>query len=203
MKCQFELSVGQCAIAFHVVIVANPVATSNVADGCEEVCHLVYVNELLELLVGVRRRASLSKTLPAVEGVLRSRHLEITIRILEGIHLVVVIAVIGVAVIAIVWFAKVELSQIASIEENVNGLIILTIAIEAARHKNLLGEGVTNSAMSLRVVVVSAISNHDLAVLVVRLVTEEGIVVDGLLALVAIGSLNLEGRGSVVATPAS
>ena len=138
-----------------------------------------------------------------VEGILRSSHLEVAVRVLESIHFVVIIAVVGIAMIAIVGLSQVKLGKIVSVEEDMNGLIVLAIAIEAARHEYLLSDGISNAAMSLRVVVVSTIANHDLAVLVVGLVREEGIVVDGLLAFVSVCSLNLERRGSIMSAPTS
>ena len=94
--------------------------------------------------------------------------------------------------IAIVGFSQVKLGKITSVEEDMNGLIVLTVAIESARHEYLLSHGITNTTMSLRVVVVAAIANHDLTVLVMRPVREERIVVDGLLSFVSVRPLYLE-----------
>ena len=49
--------------------------------------------------------------------------------------------------IAVVGFAQVELCQVFSVEEDMDGLVVLAVAVEAAGLEHLLGDGIADAAM--------------------------------------------------------
>ena len=148
MEDEVELAVGQGTIALDVVVVAYPVAATDIADGREEVGHLVDIDKLLELFVGLGRGTVLCELPPAVESVPGPCHLEVAVGVLEGVHLVVIVAIVGIAMIAVVGFAQVELCQVFSVEEDMDGLVVLAVAVEAAGLEHLLGDGIADATMS-------------------------------------------------------
>ena len=197
-----ELAVVAAAEAFGVVAVADPVRRADVGDGGHVVDELVDIDLLPEFLVfrvvaDLRRQAQ-----PLVERGLVAGFLVVAVGILEGIHVVLVVAVVGSAVEFGGGLAQVEHADELAVEEDVRGLQVLAIDVDTAGEEGLLDDGVLDAPVLLRVVVVAAIAHEDHLVFVVGRAGEE-LVVELLLSVVEVACLELERGGRIVAAPSA
>ena len=75
--------------------------------------------------------------------------MEVAVAIFEGIHLVIIVAVVGCSVVTVVRLAQIELSYVLTVEEHMHGLIVLCIDMESVADKYLLCDGIPYTTVSL------------------------------------------------------
>ena len=186
-----ELAVRATAEGLDVVRVRYPVGWSHVALQCHVVHVFVDVQEVANLTVHssrLRRSQAFGERLQ-LHPCLVVAHLLVVLCVaqVELVHVLEVDAVVAVGEVLVVALADVEHAEVLAVEEDMGGLVVLTVHIEpAAQHHLLYGR-----VFRARIGVVAAIAHLPAAVFVVGLRGEHG-VADFVHAFVAAVGLQAE-----------
>ena len=199
---QVEFAVVGITVSLDIVVVENPVGGPYVGHRCPVVGIFVHIHHLTQMGISCRVCSLFRQFQPCVECIFGTLSLNVSVGVFEGIHLIVIIAIVGCAMVSVACLSQVEQSHVFSVEEYVHGLHILCVHHESAADDYLLRQGIYESATCGIAVVISSVANQYLLVSVVEFVGEE-LCVQALLSLIILACFYLEGGRHEVSAPSS